>query len=176
MAHPFDWPMLAWLVKIMNVIINILKGQDCEPAKPKPIMLVFATGHDEPIPKETPMEVTLSKPIKPGFRRAFTVGTDEPVDQQPNGAYASSEVLEGDSTAAVIKPESTATLIQGWIYGDGSLGTKKTRITVDGHVGAGEASITLDILYTVSSPDATDFVNFTEGADEAIPAPVARKV
>jgi len=116
------------------------------------------------------MEVTLSKPIKPGFRRAFTVGVDEPVDQQPNGSFARSETLEGDSTAAVIRPESAATQIQGWIYGDGSLGSKKTRVIVDGHVGEGEVSITLDIAYQVASPDATEFVGFTESpTDEAIP-------
>ena len=55
-----------------------------EKKKNKPIRLfVFATGHDERIPKEPPdMEVTLSKPIKPGFRRAFTVSTDEAIDNQ----------------------------------------------------------------------------------------------
>jgi hypothetical protein len=140
--------------------------------KKKPIRLfVFATGHDERIPKEPPdMEVTLSKPIKPGFRRAFTVSTDEAIDKQADGTYAKSETLDGDSTAPVVLPESTDKLLTGWIYGDGSLGKKKGRITVDGHVGEGDVSITLDISYEVASPDATEFQNFTEGADEPIPA------
>ena len=116
------------------------------------------------------MEVTLSKPIKPGFRRAFTVSTDEAIDKQADGTYAKSETLEGDSTAPVVLPESTDKLLTGWIYGDGSLGKKKARITVDGHVGEGDVSITLDISYEVASPDATEFQNFTEGADEPIPA------
>jgi len=142
-----------------------------EKKKKKPIrLIVFATGHDERIPKEPPnMEVTLSKPIKPGFRRAFTVGIDEAVDKQPDGSYAKSEVLEGDSRAAEVLPESTATELKGWIYGDGAIGAKKDRITVDGHVGDGDVPITLDISYEVQSPDATAFQNFTEGPDEAIP-------
>lgn len=159
--------MWTWVSK---TIINIFTG-GCDPGKKKPKerLFVFATGHDEPIPQETPMEVTLSKPIKPGFRRSFTVGTDEPVDKQPDGSFAKSEVLEGDSRAAEILPTSTETLLQGWIYGDGSVGAKKDRVTVDGHVGEGDVPITLDISYEVNSPDATSFTNFTEGADEAIP-------
>jgi hypothetical protein len=153
--------------------VKIFNG--CPPMKDKkknkPIrLIVFATGHDERIPKEPPdMEVTLAKSLKPGFRRAFTVGIDEAVDKQPDGSYAKSEVLEGDSRAAEILAESTATLLKGWIYGDGSIGKKKDRITVDGHVGDGDVSITLDVSYEVASPDATEFQNFTEGADEPIP-------
>ncbi len=155
----------------MSTVINIFGGS-CEPhkKKPKQRLFVFATGHDEPIPKETPMEVTLSKPIKPGFRRSFTVSIDEAVDKQPDGSFAKSEVLEGDSRAAEILPESTATLLTGWIYGDGAVGTKKDRITVDGHVGEGDVPITLDVSYEVASPDATAFTDFKEGADEPIPA------
>lgn len=161
--------MLKRLLHFVNDIIINISGRSCEPPKPKPTrLLVFATGHDEPIQKDI-MDVTLSRPIRPGFRRAFTVGTDEPVDAQPNGAFARSETIVGDSTAAVIRPESTNTLIQGWIYGDGSLGTKHTRVTVDGHVGDGEVEIALDIHYEVASPDATAFQNFAEGAEEAIP-------
>ena len=149
-----------------DLVINI-----CEPKhqKPKRHLWVFATGHDEPIPKEPSMDVTLSKPIKPGFRRAFEVSTDEPVDKQDNGAFARSEVVDGDSSAAVISPDSTETLIKGWIYGDGSIGNKKTRIIVDAHVGDGDVPLALDVSYEVAHPDATAFTNFKEGADEAIP-------
>jgi len=166
--------VLLLLVRFVKTVINIFNGGSPmkEKKKKKPIrLIVFATGHDERIPKEPPdMEVTLAKPIKPGFRRSFTVGTDEAIDKQPDGTFAKSETLEGDSTAPVILPESTATLLTGWIYGDGSIGAKKARITVDGHVGDGDVPITLDITYEVQSPDATAFQNFTEGADEAIPS------
>ncbi len=151
--------------------MNIFAG--ISPMKPKKKktnirLIVFQSGHDERIPG-TYMEVKLAKPIKPGFRRSFTVGTDEAVDKQPDGSYAKTEVVEGDSRAPEVLAESTSTLLTGWIYGDGSVGTKKVRITVDGHVGDGDVAITLDISYEVASADATDFVNFTEGADEAIP-------
>jgi len=167
-----DQVVMLWnWIRVKDTIINIFNG-GCDPMpkhKHKHRLFVFATGHDEQIPKETPMEVTLAKPIKPGFRRSFTVSTDEAVDKQPDGTFAKSETLEGDSTAAVILPESTSTLLKGWIYGDGSIGTKKTRITVDGHVGDGDVPITLDISYEVQSPDATAFTDFKEGADELIP-------
>ena len=155
---------------VKDTIINIFTGC-CDPSKkPKEQRLVlFATGHDEKIPQEIPMEVTLSKPIKPGFRRSFTVGTDEAIDKQPDGSYAKTEVVDGDSRAPEILPTSTDKLLQGWIYGDGSVGAKKVRVTADGHVGEGDVPITLDISYEVNSPDATEFVGFTEGADEAIP-------
>ena len=166
--------MLKLLAKLVKTVINIFNGGSPvkDHKKKKPIrLIVFATGHDERIPKGPPdMEVTLSKPIKPGFRRAFTVGTDEAIDKQPDGTFAKSETLEGDSTAPVILPESTSTLLTGWIYGDGSIGAKKARITVDGHVGDGDVPITLDITYEVQSPDATAFTDFKEGADEPIPA------
>jgi hypothetical protein len=148
-----------------HTVVNIFNC--CKKTPPR--LLVFATGHDEAIPRPIPMDITLSKPIRPGFRRAFTVGTDEAVDAQPNGAFARSENVEGDSTPAVISPESTATQIKGWIYGDGALGNKKTRIIVDAHVGEGDAALALDISYEVASPDATAFQNFTEGSDSSIP-------
>jgi len=159
---------------VKQTVINIFNGGSPMNEKKKhrkPIrLIVFATGHDERIPKEPPdMEVTLSKPIKPGFRRAFTVSTDEAIDKQADGTYAKSETLEGDSTAPVVLPESTDRLLTGWIYGDGAIGAKKARITVDGHVGDGDVPITLDITYEVASPDATAFTDFKEGAEEAIP-------
>lgn len=151
---------------MLNIIIN---NYSCEHRRKMPRLLVFATGHDEEIERPTPMEVTLSKPIKPGFRRAFTVQTDEPVDKQDDGSFAKAEVLEGDSRAPVINPESTSTSLSGWIYGDGAIGAKKVRITVDGHVGEGVIPVTLDVSYEVQTPDATAFTNFAEGADEPIP-------
>jgi len=141
----------------------------CESPKPKTRLLVFATGHDERIEKIIVMQVTLSKPIKPGFRRAFTVSTDEAIDKQADGTFAKSEVVEGDSTAPVILPESSATELKGWINGDGSVGNKKVLVRADGHVGEGEVPIELEISYEVASADATAFTNFKEGADEAIP-------
>lgn len=161
---------MVWKL-VKQTVINIFTGS-CDPdkKKPKQRLFVFATGHDEKIPQETPMEVTLAKPIKPGFRRSFTVGTDEAVDKQADGSYARTEVVEGDSRAPEILPTSTDKLLQGWIYGDGSVGAKKVRVTVDGHVGEGDVAITLDISYQVASADATEFVGFTEGPDEPIPA------
>ncbi len=155
----------------IEVIINNWMGKKRKKHKKKRLFLVvFQTGHDEPIERKTTMEVTLQKPIKPGFRRAFTVGTDEAVDKQADGSYAKTEVLSGDSRAPTINDTSTATSISGWIYGDGATGSKKVRISADGHVGEGEVAITLDVSYEVASPDATSFVGFQEGADEAIPA------
>lgn len=152
-------------------IIDVIRGRD-KKKKRRVRWLVLTLGHDEPItPKPKHMEVTLSKPIRPGFRRAFSVTTDEAVDKQPDGSYARSEVLNGDSTAPVIDATSTGTMIKGWIYGDGSIGSKKVRVTVDGHVGDGDVPITLDVTYEVQSPDATAFTNFQEGADEPIPTP-----
>ncbi len=138
-----------------------------KPPKPKVHLWIFTEGLDERIPAD--MDITLTKPIKPGWRRKCTVATDEPVDQQPNGLYARSENVEGDSTPAVILPESTNQLIQLWVYGDGALGTKKTRVIVDAHVGEGDVALNLDLSYEVASPDATAFENFTEGEDEVIP-------
>lgn len=160
------WPyMKKPVIKITSGVATRRKDRK----RCKVFTLVFATGHDEPIDPGIHMEVTLAKPIAPGFRRSFTVGTDEAIDKQPDGTFAKSETLEGDSTAPVVLPESTEKLLKGWIYGDGSVGAKKARITVDGHVGDGDVPITLDISYEVASADATSFVNFTEGADEVIP-------
>ena len=150
-----------------NVIVNIFGCGHSKP-KPKTRLLIFATGHDEPIPGLT-MDVTLTKPIKPGFRRAFSVSTDEPVDKQADGLYARTEVVDGDSRAPSIDIDSTSTQIKGWLYGDGAVGAKKVRVIADGHIGEGDVPITLDISYEVATPDATAFTNFAEGADEAIP-------
>lgn len=115
------------------------------------------------------MEVTLNKPIRPGFRRAFEVGTDEPVDKQVDGKYARSEVVEGDSSAPTINADTDPQKITGWINGDGALGNKTVNIIVDAHVGDVDVPLTLTVRYEVASPDATAFTNFKEGVDEAIP-------
>src|SRR4026208_1993038 len=109
------------LCKLEDILKAILKGS-CESKKPKVRLIVFATGHDEPIEKKPNMEVRLAKPIKPGFRRSFTVGTAEAIDKQPDGSFAKTEVVEGDSRAPEVLPESTERLLKGWIYGDGALG------------------------------------------------------
>jgi hypothetical protein len=127
--------------------------------------LVITFGQDEPIPKDT---MKLAKPIKPGFRRPFTITPDEPVDQNNSGSFVSVEVLSGDSTVT-IDPASTATSIKGWLNGDGATGAKAVRFSADGHVGEGEQTVTLDVEYDVATPDAT-LLGFTEGTDEPIPA------
>lgn len=122
------------------------------------------TGGDEPIERK-PM--VLEKPIKPGFRRPFTLVPDEPLDAAADGSFVNVEILSGDSTVT-ISDESTATSIKGWINGDGSLGAKAVRFVADGHVGAGEQVITLDVEFTVAHPDATT-LGLSFGDDEPIP-------
>ena len=61
-------------------------------SKPQQRLWVFREGSDHPIEKPKPMEVTLSKPIKPGFYQDCEVGVDEAVDKQPDGKFARSEV------------------------------------------------------------------------------------
>ena len=114
------------------------------------------------------MLVTLTKPIKPGYRRPITIRPDAPVDVLEGGGYAKATVLQGDSTA-VIREESTATEIKAFINGDGSLGTKLVQIEVDGALGERKVSLTLDIAFEVAHPDATSLV-LEEGEDEVIPA------
>ncbi len=109
----------------------------------------------------------LSKPIKPGFRRPCTITPDELVDQRPDGTFLQIEVLSGDSQV-VYNPESTGSSIKVWFYGDGAIGDKSARLTADGHIGEGEQQISLDVDWTVSTPDATT-LGFAEGADEPIP-------
>lgn len=147
--------------------ISCLIKKSCE-TKAKPRLIVFATGHDEPMKGIQKMQVTLKKPIAPGFRRAFTVGFDEDVDVQVDGSFVRSESIEGDSTAPTISA-STARTAAGFINGDGAIGKKRALLTADGHVGDGDVPITLEIDYEVAHADATTFTAFTEGADEAIP-------
>lgn len=120
---------------------------------------------DEPMPKAQHMK--LAKPIKPGFRRPFTITPDEPVDVNASGTYVAYEILSGDSTVT-IDAASTATEIKGFINGDGATGAKSVRFSADGHVGEGDQVVTLDVEFDVANPDAT-VLGFAEGADEPIP-------
>ncbi len=145
-----------------------LKGFLCELLKcnkPKVRFWTITEGQDELIPKKETMK--LSKPIKPGFRRPLTLTPDEAVDQGADGTFAQLEVLSGDSQF-VYNPDSTATSIKVWAYGDGAIGDKSARLTVDGHIGSGEQPVSLDIDWTVANPDATT-LTLAEGADEPIP-------
>lgn len=110
----------------------------------------------------------LDKPIKPGFRRPFTLTPDEPLDINDSGTYVQVEILSGDSTVT-IDPASTAKEIKGYLNGDGATGEKAVRFVADGHLGDGEQEVTLDVEYSVSTPDAT-LMAFAAGVDEPIPA------
>jgi hypothetical protein len=110
----------------------------------------------------------LTKPIRPGFRRPFTITPDEAVDVNDSGTFVKVEVLSGDSTVT-IDPASTSTSIKGWLNGDGATGAKAVRFTADGHVGEGDQPVTLDVEYEVATPDATSLAAFAEGVDEPIP-------
>lgn len=110
----------------------------------------------------------LTKPLKPGFRRPFTITPDEPVDVNDSGTFVKVENVAGDSTVT-IDPTSTATSIKGWINGDGATGDKAVRFVADGHLGDGDQPVSLDVEFTVANPDAT-ILGFSEGAaDELIP-------
>ena len=151
---------------------DVLERLGCKP-KNQERLFVIVEGQDEPIPKgQRTMLVKLSKPIKPGFRRPISVVPDAPVDAREDGSFAGIESVEGDSTGT-IRPESTATEIKAYVNGDGSIGTKLLRLTVDGHVGQGDVPVTLDLAYEVAHPDATAFGPLVEGEDEQIPAPPA---
>jgi len=110
----------------------------------------------------------LSRPIKSGFRRPFTITPDEPVDVNDSGTYIRADVLLGDSTVSIDK-ESTATFIRGFLNGDGAVGDKSVQFTADGHIGEGDIPVTLTVDYSVAHPDAT-VLGFSEGTDEPIPA------
>lgn len=137
---------------------------------------VFHEGADKPItPIPKVMEVTLAKPIAPGFYRECEVGTDEAVDKQADGSYALGASVLGDSTAPKIRsvddPErpSTAKLIRFDVFGDGVLGAHQATVTVDTKFGDEVVPMVLTINYVVASKEATEFVGFVEGADKAIP-------
>lgn len=130
---------------------------------------MFTTGQDEPIPKEDMPNVVITNPIKPGFRRPFTLTFDEPVDLRPDGvSYVSVEAVDGDSTVTMMSQSPTGAT--GFLNGNGSIGAKTVRFSADGHVGDGEVVITLDVTYPVASPDATVIGFVASGADEPIPS------
>lgn len=110
----------------------------------------------------------LTKPIKPGFRRPFTITPDEPVDINAEGTYVHVNILAGDSTVKIDAASTTATSIKGWINGDGAVGAKSVEFIADGHVGEGDVQVALTVDFEVASPDATT-LGFVEGTDEAIP-------
>jgi hypothetical protein len=157
-----------WFRTVGDTIINIFAaaekavGKVCK--KVHPWILMF--GPDEPIQRNESMK--LSKPIKPGFRRPFTITPDEAVDVADNGQFLNAQNIVGDSTFTY-DPSSTELSLKGWINGDGSTGDKTIRLIADGHVGAGDVPVTLDIDFTVAHPDATSLDKFVEGADEPIP-------
>lgn len=147
-----------------DLIINIRTvGCDCKPK----LCWCFEEGQDEPI--RINMTYTLKTPVKAGFRRPLTIVPDEALDKMANGQYATVEVLQGTSTV-LVDPTSTDKAVKVWVYGDGALGSENViRVKSDGHIGEGEAEITIDVSWTVNHPDATAFGTPTEGADEAIP-------
>jgi len=149
-------------------------GAKCKKKKKVHIwMCVVGDIPDEPIQK-TNMEITLKKPIRPGFQRSLELITDAPVDKREDGSYAVGAVVAGDSSAPEILPESTNTSIKTWIKGDGALGDKTGSITVDAHVGTADVPLTANVNYTVAHPDATEFSKVNEGdpsTDVPIPTP-----
>lgn len=151
----------------IRAMLRSLCGCQPQPPKPqpRPFLFVLTLGEDEKL--KEPMEVTLSKPIKPGFRRPFTVKADEELDVRPDSNFVGVEVVEGDSTVTLTETNKTGA--SGFINGDGSLGRKVIRLVADGHIGDGDVAVTLDIIFEVAHPDAT-ILGFTEGAaDEPIP-------
>lgn len=116
------------------------------------------------------MEIKLSKPIRPGYRRAVTLVPDAPVDLLPGEVYAKVSVVDGNSTIAV-RPETTAEEIKLWVNGDGAIGAKLARLRVDAHLGEGDVELNVDIAWEVAHPDATSISLKEEGEDEPIPAP-----
>lgn len=153
--------------EISKTFRDLLRFLECTKQKPKVRFWILTEGQDEPIPKAAHMK--LSKPIKPGFRRPITITPDEDVDVGANGTFFAIENVAGDSTTTV-DPASTATSLKFYINGDGSTGDKAIRVSADGHIGDGDQPVTLDIEFTVATPDATSLANLVEGVDEPIPA------
>lgn len=152
---------------VKNLIIHIHEPPRCErPVGKQPRLLLFATGQDEPIIKP-PMIVNLT-PIKPGWRRPFTLNADEPVDLLADGInYFSATPVTGDST--IVFTSQSPTRATGFVNGDGSIGNKMVQIRADAHVGDGDVPITVDVAFTVETPDATDLGFVLGSPDEPIP-------
>jgi hypothetical protein len=148
---------------IRDLLCKVLGCKNVKQTKPR--FWFITLGPDEPIPKVSHMKLT--KPLKPGFRRPITITPDEPVDVNDSGTFVKVEVLSGDSTVTV-DPASSAKEIKVFLNGDGAIGDKAVRFTVDGHVGDGDQPVSLDVEFTVANPDATA-LTIAEGADEPIP-------
>lgn len=159
-------PLFETLICLMEKAAKLCDAKTKELNRKPKARLPISFGTDEPILKD---EMKLSKPLKPGFRRPFTITPDEAVDINANGTYVAVEIVSGDSTVT-IDPASSATSIKGWLNGDGATGDKAVRFTADGHLGEGDQPVSLDVEYTVSNPDATSLAAFTEGVDEPIPS------
>lgn len=157
----------VYLCKMHQDFRDLLRFLECTKQKPKVRFWILTEGQDEPIPKAAHMK--LSKPIKPGFRRPITITPDEDVDVNNSGTFLAIENVTGDSTTTV-DPASTAKSLKFYINGDGSTGDKAIRVSADGHIGDGDQPVTLDIEFTVATPDATSLANLVEGVDEPIPA------
>lgn len=166
MTHPdsIDFRFTGGIAGFRALLCGILK---CHKPLNNPRLWTIHFDPDERIQKVTTMK--LAKPIKPGFRRPFTITPDEEVDINDSGTFVKVEVLSGDSTVT-IDPASTEKSIKGYLNGDGATGDKAVRFTADGHVGDGDQPVSLDVEYTVASPDATSLAAFVEGTDEPIPS------
>ncbi len=150
----------------------LCRSLGCNKPQPRARLLVIEVeGEDEPIPKSNMARIKLKKPIKPGFRRRVNLTPDEDLDARADGSFAAIEPVEGDSTI-VVRPESTAKVINLFVNGDGAIGTGKVaRVVADGHVGDGEAVVSLELEWDVAHPDATAFnPPVEEEGDEPIPA------
>jgi len=118
------------------------------------------------------MRVQLKKSIKPGYRRKLTLTPDEAVDVLDSGAFAVGAVVEGDSSAPTISPDSSQKEIVIYVNGDGALGDKVVSVQVDAHVGPDVTPLVVEIGYTVAHKDATtvEVAEAPESQDELIPA------
>lgn len=125
---------------------------------------------DRLIIPEKPMEVTLARPLAPGFYRECEISTDENVDKQADGSFALGATVTGDSTPPKVLDSSTGKNVKFNVFGDGALGDHQVTITVDTKFGEAVVPMVLTVNYTVASAEATAFSDFKEAAtDTAIP-------
>ena len=159
--------LLLHLQEILERVVRLESRSRHE--RRQPSLWLVTIEPDEKMKGPQHMKVTLTKPLKPGFRRPITLVPDEDVDQRADGSFAEVTTLSGDSTGTV-DPSSTAKQIKAFVNGDGALGTKVVQFKADGHIGDGDVEVTLDVEYVVAHPDATE-LKLTEGTtDEPIPA------
>ena len=114
------------------------------------------------------MTVPLSSPITTGFMRPFTLTPDEPVG-------AATVVVDAGDSTVTIDPTSTATLITGFVRGDGSVGTGKQATISVAQQTAGDPPVAITITWDVHGPDATSLAFKESGADVPIPAGAKKK-